>query len=494
MQTTERVVVQLMVAADGALRTLDNFDAKMTEAANASVKAGAGVEAFNAQLARQRAAIEAGNPVLKARAATMQAEERALASLYGRADAVAKARIAAERDLSRAAASASNLVVQGKLNEADATRMLVAIEQQHEAAINRAIADTNRLAAANDSLAASNMRVGRSYNVGQVRQNIMYQGADIGVSLASGMPAHMVAIQQGGQLLSGPGGINALLTETGNLAAMAAKRFGLIGAAIGVGAAAIEGMRDEINETSDVTVGFGDVALAVWQSVASGIYGFIKPAVDLIGGWFNTAWEWVKDATKAAGNFIIRSIVGSIEYVKTSVASLPAAFTVAGESAAQALVDAITAGVNNVIGNLDSLIGGINGIAGQKVFDPIGQLEPFKVDIGGAQAAQDYANAWKEYGNTMIALQERDIMGEWFGDIQTRAIANATGALAENEEALKGAGKAADDYRDKIVEAANINQQFAETLNGALAEGFADTVDGDEVAGFLDQLTNQLAA
>jgi hypothetical protein len=105
MNTSEKVTVQLIVAADGALRALDQFDSKMTGAGQATGKTGAAVDAMTRQLERMRKAQEAGIPVLKARAAALSYEERALNSVLGKADAVAKARIAAERDMSRAAAA-----------------------------------------------------------------------------------------------------------------------------------------------------------------------------------------------------------------------------------------------------------------------------------------------------------------------------------------------------------------------------------------------------
>src|SRR5690606_6992044 len=118
------------------------------------------------------------------------------------------------------------LVVQGKLNEADATRMLIAIEQQHAAAVDRAIADAGRLAAANDTVATSNLRVASSGQRAATRTNLMYQFSDVGVSLAGGINPAMVAVQQLPQILGGPGGANAALKETGNLAALAVTRFG----------------------------------------------------------------------------------------------------------------------------------------------------------------------------------------------------------------------------------------------------------------------------
>lgn len=195
---TETVAVRLIVAADGALRTLDQFDSHMTRASQTTGKTGAAVDAMTRQLERMRKAQEAGVPVLKARAAVMSAEERALNSVLGKADAVAKARIAAERDMSRAVAAASNLVVQGRLAEEQAVRQLMQIEAAHAASVDRAVAGAGRLVAANQNVANSYQRVRAGANVNAA--NIGYQFQDIGVTAAMGMNPLMIGLQQGTQL------------------------------------------------------------------------------------------------------------------------------------------------------------------------------------------------------------------------------------------------------------------------------------------------------
>lgn len=128
MTATETVTVKLVIDGGGALRTLDDFDVGMTEAANASVKAGAAVDALTKHIARMRQAQESGIPVMKARTTQMDIEQKMLNSVLGRTDALARARINAERDISRAVASTSNLVIQGKMAEADALRVVTRVE------------------------------------------------------------------------------------------------------------------------------------------------------------------------------------------------------------------------------------------------------------------------------------------------------------------------------------------------------------------------------
>ena len=295
----------------------------------------------------------------------------------------------------------------------------------------------------------------------QQRTMMVYQLNDIAVSLASGMNPAMVAMQQGSQILQG--GFMPAVRTLGDLVGGLVTKFWPLAAVIGVASAAIAGMTNEINETSAVTVGFGDVALATWQVIAGGIYEIIRPAVELLGGWFGTAWDWVVQATKDAGNWIIRSIVGSIEYVKTSIGTLPAAFVVAGQAAAQGLADAVAGGINSIIGNINSLAAGINQLAGSEVLGQIGAVNFGKIEFGGTAAMQSYEESWGKFNNTAAALGERDFMGQFFGAISGRA---QELALARQEtEALAGAAGAAN---DNVKALDDTSKSLAETWGGTL--------------------------
>jgi hypothetical protein len=208
MATTNEVIVKLIVDGSGALRTLDQFDAKMNEASSSAVKAGSAVDAYTAQIQRMRAAQEASVPVLKAITTVRTQEERILQNVLGKADVVARARIAAERDIARAVASTSNLVIQGKMAEADAIAMLTTIEQAHVAQVNKVIAAQRNMA---DAVQSSSTSVRGSadaiqrYNLSASRNsfetaNIAMQFQDIAVSAQMGMSPMMVALQQGTQL------------------------------------------------------------------------------------------------------------------------------------------------------------------------------------------------------------------------------------------------------------------------------------------------------
>lgn len=353
-----------------------------------------------------------------------------------------------------------------------AARQLAGASQAEAAGQKVATAATQAHTAA---LAAQNTVIRSSM---QQRTMMIYQLNDVAVSLASGMNPAMVAMQQGSQILQG--GLGPALRTIGDLAKNLVTRFWPLAAVVGAVGVAVAGLTHEINKASDVTVSFGDTAHAIWQLVSEGIYTFIQPAVELIGGWFATAWDWVVKATKDAGNWIIRTIVGSIEYVKTSVSTLPAAFVIAGQMAAQGLADAIAGGVNSVIGNLNSLSSAINQVAGQEVIGAIAPVNFGKIEFGGTAAQNSYNDAWKGYANTVGALNQRDIMGEMFGAISGRAQEIAT--TRKEMEELGGATKAAnDDARSlggTLTDAARAAQKEWEFYRGTFSSFFSDLKSG----------------
>lgn len=309
----------------------------------------------------------------------------------------------------------------------------------------------------------------------QQRTMMVYQLNDVAVSLASGMNPAMVAMQQGSQILQG--GLMPAIRTLVDLGKSLVVTFWPVAAVIGAVSVALAGMTHEINETSAVTVSFGDTALATWQVIAGGIYEIIRPAVEMMGGWFGTAWDWVVQATKDAGNWIIRSIVGSIEYVKTAIGTLPSAFVVAGQAAAQGLADAVAGGINAIIGNINSLSAGINQLAGSEVLGQIGAVNFGKIEFGGAAAQQSYEESWGQFNNTKAALGERDFMGEFFGAISGRA---QELALARQEmDALGGSTKAANDNAKELATdgLAKIGE-FGKSVLSTLSSGFADMFKG----------------
>lgn len=357
----------------------------------------------------------------------------------------------------------------GAAGQASAAAQRLAGASQAEAAGQKAA--TMAVQAHNAALMAQNTVMRSSM---QQRTMMIYQLNDVAVSLASGMNPAMVAMQQGSQILQG--GLMPAIRTLGDVVGGLVTKFWPLAAVVGVVSAAIAGMTHEINKTSDVTVSFGDTALATWQVIAEGIYSFIRPAVELMGGWFGTAWDWVVQATKDAGNWIIRSIVGSIEYVKTAVGTIPAAFIVAGEAAAQGLADAVASGINMIVGNINALSAGINQLAGSQVLGQIGGVDFGKIDIGGSAAQQSWDQSWGQFNNTAAALGERDFMGQFFGAISGRA--QELALTRQEMDNLGGSAKAANDNLKLLDQGLGNITHWTEAFGSAAKSAFSNLGTG----------------
>lgn len=485
MSRTETVVVKLVVDGNEAQRGLDKFDKGMSGAGNA-----ADIAAAKIQRAMQAQAL--GLPVLKETTAAISREERAWQSLASKADPIAATRIRNEREMARAVATATNAVTGGYATQEAALTSLTKLEALHAAKLQDIATATNMVTA------ASQRRASADRMAAMTRQNLVYQGQDIAVQLAGGQNPALIAMQQLPQILSGPGGANAALKETGNLAMMAVTRFGPLAAVIGAASAAIAGMQNEINKTSSTTVSFGDTALAVWQVIAGGVADFLKPVTDKIVEWFGIAWDWVAEATRNVGNTIVREIVGAVEIIKTTITSIPDAFTVAGEAAANGFIGAIEWMVQKALEGFQSLIDGansfINSIGGDKVREFLGigtgapklydSANPFtlgRADIGGA-AAQDRLNAgWGDLGTQLGGIRETDYMGQFFGAVQQQAIENARAGIESVGGAAKAAKEAATGLGAALTDAAKAAQAEWEFYRGTFSGFF-----GDLKAGLMD--------
>jgi hypothetical protein len=169
-----------------------------------------------------------------------------------------------------------------------------------------------RIEPAAESAARAMARVGDVSRVAGMRmRGLAFQLNDVFVSLAGGMNPMMVFIQQGSQIAqiyAGQGGVTSALRDVGTMARWVVTRLGPVGAVVGAAAAAVAGMRGEIERTSGVAVTFGDTALAVWQVVRDGAWNLIRPAALKIGEWFAIGWRAVVDATRIAGNALVRGV------------------------------------------------------------------------------------------------------------------------------------------------------------------------------------------
>ena len=275
---------------------------------------------------------------------------------------------------------------------------------------------------------------------------LMFQLNDVFVSLASGMNPMMVFVQQGAQIqqiYGGQGGVNAALRDTSRMLGGVVTRIPVLTAAVVLATAAIAGMRHEINETSDVTVGFGDVALAIWQTVRDGAWSVLKPAVDAIAPWFSSAWDVVIDSTHWAGNAFINTWRAAVAAVGAAWDTLPEMVGAAVIAATNLTIAGVEAMVNRTIGMLNTLSDGVNAmlakIPGLGEGFRIGSLD--ELDFGRLDnpLADRVAGRAEETSGRIAGIFASDPLGEAFGSIRDRAVANA---LDETAEAAEGAGGA----------------------------------------------------
>ncbi len=462
-------------AAMQGAAALYRMDAAAMAASKASVAlAQADYKKASAALAAARADGEATKEALAAATAMRQ---KAFASLE-----------AAKADYAQVVAS--QRVAQADQAAAAAAREVAAADDA-AAVASQGAANTAKAAAP-----ALDMHARAARNAALQQKLLLFQLNDVGVSLASGMPFYLVAIQQGSQMAQiygpGEGGLGRALKETGKMAVTAATRFPLVTAALAAGTAAIAGMTYEINQAQDVTVGFGDVALATWQVIADGLSDLLKPAIDALGPWFQSAWDIIVAGVKATGNTIINSFRaagvdvglvaetiathfdGALERITTIWSKLPAALGDIVYSTANRVVDGIEAMINGAVDRINKLNDYLPEWA---QFDAIDQIDLPGIENKNAGAATDLVKSlgesaakevadvkaiWDNRNARIDEIMASDPLGDFFAAVKDRSIENAL----EREKKEKGkntsgtSGKTeAEKYQDLVRHA----EQFIQT-------------------------------
>jgi hypothetical protein len=381
-----------------------------------------------------------------------------------------------------------------------ADEMTAAISRLRQASL----ADIAVIKGRNSSYQAMNKQGGLARN--QMIQ-MTYQLNDIGVSLASGQNPLIVMIQQGAQIAQiygGQGGVNAAFSQMRTLIGKIPAPLAAVGAAIAVGAVAIKGMQSEINETSDVTVSFGDTALAVWQLISEGVWTYIEPAATKIGEWFSAAWDLVAAGMK----WLVNSLIKDVQSIVLAFTSLPgiisgefqrivdigaAAFdglvsiwgllpTAIGDfafKAAATMVDAVESMLNWVGERINSFIDKLNsalallpdwatggsGLSIGKIgrVDLIDVKNPYagQADLladplkKAGQAIMDAATqpneAWNEYGAGIAEITNSDPTGDYFNAVSARAQQNARNRQAGENTDQGGGGAASAQEKDAVL-------------------------------------------
>lgn len=307
-------------------------------------------------------------------------------------------------------------------------------------------------ASALEAAAAAQMRYGRAANDNaHQRRQLVFQVNDTVQSLALGMPVLQVLLQQGPQIaqIYGPdeGGVGRAFSDTGKMITGTIAKFPLLSAAAFTVGAAFAAMTYEINQTTDAAVSFGDVALASVQVLGDYLLEWLKPAVEAVGPWFQSAWDAAVAGAKYAGNTIINSFRAAFEDLKFLWGQFPNMIGAAAVAAANMAIKAVNAIVAASVGGFNSLIASIKTV--------------FK--LGGAVGSGMNPNATPELGETIKApkfdelpnpnadmlgratddrnarisdIMNDDPLGGFFDDVRDQAIRNAR----EREKSKGGRG------------------------------------------------------
>lgn len=325
-------------------------------------------------------------------------------------------------------------------------------------------------------------------------QNLTYQLNDIGVTLAGGMNPFMILAQQGPQIAQiygfGNGGVGQIFKDLGGLIKAIPTPIKAVGLAAALGAVGILDMRDAINETSDVTVTFGDTALAVFQVLASRISTMFDPITTAVAGALSKVWDsiasgfiWsmnvVLNSTNLAGKVVrgefdrIAGIaVAAYQGIRDNWSLLPSAIGDFAYQAANALIDGVEGMLNAVAARINGFIGTMNsalallpewatGEGGLKIGE-VGTVDlgnianPYE---GAGDAIRDVATRISEAAGkanegwaNAREIMSADPMGEFFDDVSVKAQENARKRLEDEKGGGGGRAKAAKAEKDEVAE------------------------------------------
>jgi|GEM_PF-3431284 len=301
-------------------------------------------------------------------------------------------------------------------------------------------------------------------------RNLQFQLIDIAQGIPLAFQSPIFAMQnfamQGAQIAQvyGPdeGGAARGLREAAGMAGRFAARLAPVGAVVGVVAAGFAGLRHEINQTSDTEVSFGDVFVATLQTARDGIFNLLRPAIEAIAPWAQSAWDAIVSAVHGTGNAIINGFAAAFRAVAEVWTSLPGVLGDAVYTAANTVIDGIEALVNGSLQAINGFVEQINRIPGVDI-EKLGGVSLDGLDnpyAGSFSGAMERANA------AIADQMQQDPMGGLFDAISSRAVKRAV-ARAE-EEIDKGGKKVISAYERAraAIQQATQSQQLELSLVG----------------------------
>jgi hypothetical protein len=306
------------------------------------------------------------------------------------------------------------------------------------------------------------------------QRQLAVQSLDVAQSLALGMPPMMVAIQQGGQLAgiyAGQGGIKGAFQEATASVMRYVRANPLLVAAGAATAAVFAGLTYEINQTTDVSVGFGDVFMATMQVAADGIKSVLKPAVDAIAPFIQVAWNTSVQYTKTAFNGIIGGGVAAFNAIKTVWSAFPSVMGDLGIQAANMFLGGMEFMVEKSLAAINSVVSQINKLPGVDIGEIGAGGVNFKISNSFSGAASKALNSVM---SGISADMNYDYMGTLFDNIKEKAIKLAIAGQDAGDKLAGAAKKAIDPWKDlrKVNDEAVAQLQKAREYAADLTKGF----------------------
>jgi hypothetical protein len=288
-----------------------------------------------------------------------------------------------------------------------------------------------------------------------------YQLNDIGVSLASGQNPLIVMVQQGAQIAQiygGQGGVREMFRQIGTLIMRMPGPLKVVAGVASAASLAFAGMTYEINKTTDITVGFGDTAKAVFQVLGRNIKGFLKPVIDAIAPWFSAAWDLVKAGVKATGNFIIHSFQIVSAGIEIAIDAIPAMFKRAFLMVLWHVKDAVAEIAYSIYNMLQSVADGLNSVFNTNLTAPTALLkfgndsrESGLRDFAAGRALTERADAAGRFARRKAEIQATDPMGEFYEDVRGQAIQNAIDRQKDDKKKGGSSKKEEKDKADELI-------------------------------------------
>lgn len=371
----------------------------------------------------------------------------------------------AQAELARVDRELSAAQAQGLVTLQRRAELLSMAAERHGLATSAIIRETQATEGLERARAAANDNQWR-------RRNLTFQLFDVSQTLAGGMNPGLVAIQQGpqiAQLYAGQGGVNAALKETGSLIGGIIAKFPVATALIATGGLMFAGLTYEINQSTKVAVGFGDVVAGTFEALAGVIYEQLQPAIAAISPWFSAAWDGVISATKYVGNAMINTFRVSFETLKLLFTQFPNIVAVAIGGAANVVVAAVEAMINFVTRGIDLAIKKINDALaslpdwakpeGGMAIKPIGDVKLGRVPI--EQNVDALRAAAAQSSKNIADIMNDDPLGDLYDRIRDESIENA---LDKKKKAARDTTNEYERMVKQIRESTDAMKTEAETI------------------------------